>query len=309
MARQPRKQKPEVKQEVNLISLVNRFHSEDACRAYLEELRFPDGVACLKCGSTSISRISTRDQYDCNDCRFRFSITAGTIFHDTHLPLWKWFLAVYTMCESKKGVSANQLKRELAVSYKTAWYLCHRIRNAMAQARADAPRLTDIIEGDETFVGGKTKGKGRGYKGNKALVVGIIQRNGDIILQVKADRSKKTLHEFVLAHTDPKARAIFTDEWPGYEGIGDKDTRHETVNHSQEEYVRGEVHVNSIEGVWSLLKRSIIGAFHHVSIKHLEAYLDELEWRFSHRNNPFLFRDTMRVLIKAENLEYKELTA
>lgn len=112
-----------------------------------------------------------------------------------------------------------------------------------------------------------------------------------------------------MKQTDPKAKAIFTDEWPSYKGIGDADTRHETVNHSQDEYVRGEVHINSAENVWSLLKRSIIGAFHHVSVKHLDAYLDELEWRFSNRNNPFLFRDTMRELVKAENLEYKELTA
>ena len=309
MARKPREYKPEVVQEINLISLVDRFHSEDACRQYLEELRWPNGVACVRCGSVSISRISTRDQYDCNSCRYRFSVTSNTIFHDTHLPLWKWFLAVYTMVESKKGVSANQIKRELGISYKTAWFLCHRIRNAMAQARADAPKLTDIIEVDETYVGGKVEGKGRGYKGNKALVVGIVQRKGQVILRVRADRSRETLHEFILSATDPKARAIFTDEWPAYDGIADGDTRHETVNHSQEEYVRGEVHINTAESVWSLLKRSIIGAFHHVSVKHLDAYLDELEWRFSNRENPFQFRDTMSELIKAENVEYKELIA
>lgn len=307
--RRPRTQKPEVKQEINLISLVDRFHSEDACRTYLEDIRWPDGLACLRCGSISISRISTRGQFDCNSCRYRFSVTSGSIFHDTRLPLWKWFLAVYTIIESKKGVSANQIKRELGVSYKTAWYLCHRIRNAMAQVRENPEPLEGIIEVDETWVGGKTEGKGHGYKGNKALVVGLVERNGDIVLQVAADRTRKTLHEIILSRTDPKAQAIFTDDWPAYRGIGDADTRHETVNHSADEYVRGEVHTNTVEGVWSLLKRSIIGSFHHVSIKHLDAYLDELEWRFSNRNNPFLFRDTMRVLVSAENLEYKELTA
>lgn len=307
--RRPRKQKPEVRQEINLVELIDRFHSEDACRAYIEDLRWPDGMACLRCGSTSVSRISTRDQLDCNSCRYRFSITSGTIFHDTHLPLWKWFLAVYTICESKKGVSANQIKRELGVAYKTAWYLNHRIRNAMVQVREDAPKLTDVIEADETWVGGKVEGKGHGYKGNKALVVGVVQRGGDVILQVVNDRTRKTLHEFVLSNTDPKAKAIFTDDWPAYKGLEDHDTRHDTVNHSIDEYVRGEVHTNTIEGVWSLLKRSIVGAFHHVSIKHLDAYLDELEWRFSNRNNPFLFRDTMRVLVAAESLQYSELTA
>lgn len=307
--RRPRKQKPDVRQEINLVELIDRFHSEDACREYLEDLRWPNGMACMRCGSTSVSRISTRDQLDCNSCRNRFSITSGTIFHDTHLPLWKWFLAVYTICESKKGVSANQIKRELGVAYKTAWYLNHRIRNAMAQAREDAPKLTGILEADETWVGGKTEGMRHGYKGNKALVIGVVQRGGDVILRVAEDRTRKTLHEFILSNTDPKAKAIFTDDWPAYDGLADADTKHETVNHSIDEYVRGEVHTNTVEGVWSLLKRSIVGAFHHVSIKHLDAYLDELEWRFSNRNNPFLFRDTMRVLVSAENLEYKELTA
>lgn len=137
----------------------------------------------------------------------------------------------------------------------------------------------------------------------------MVQRGGEIVLRIADDRTRKTLHEIVLKQTDPKAVAIFTDEWPAYAGIGDHDTRHETVNHSQDEYVHGEVHTNTIEGVWSLLKRSIIGAFHHVSIKHLDAYLDELEWRFSNRENPFMFRDTMQELVKAENLEYKELIA
>jgi transposase-like protein len=311
MARNPRRQKPEVKQEINLIALIQRFRSEDACREYLEELRWPDGVKCLRCDSSSVSRISTRDQLDCNSCRYRFSVTTGTIFHDTHLPLWKWFLAVYIMMKSKKGVSANQLKRELDVSYKTAWYLCHRIRAALNQVRDGEARvlLSGIIEMDETWVGGKVEGQGKGYKGNKALVVGVVQRNGEIVLQIATDRTRKTQHEIALRHISPEAEAIFTDEWPTYAGIGDHDTRHETVNHRTDEYVRGEVYTNIVEGVWSLLKRPIIGSFHHVSVKHLDAYLDELEWRFSNRENPFLFRDTMRELVKAENLEYKELTA
>ena len=309
MARRPRKQKPEVKQDMNLVKLVERFHSEDACRTYLEELRWPDGIACPRCGDTSVSIVHERHQYDCNSCRYQFSVMSGTIFHDTHLPLWKWFLAVYTMVESKKGVSANQIKRELNVAYRTAWYLCHRIRDAMAQSRKKAAPLSGIVESDETWVGGRVEGKGRGYKGNKALVVGIVQRGGDVILKVADDQSRQTLHEFVLSNTDPKAKAIFTDEWPAYQGIGDEDTRHETVNHSIEEWVRGEVHTNTVEGVWSLLKRAIVGAYHHVSVKHLDAYLDELEWRFSNRENPFLFRETMRQLVKATNLEYSQLTA
>ncbi len=150
---------------------------------------------------------------------------------------------------------------------------------------------------------------GKGSTGNKALVVGVVQRGGQVVLQVSTDRSRKTLHEIALKHIAPEAEAIFTDDWPAYAGIGDADTRHETVNHSQDEYVRGNVHTNTVEGVWSLLKRSIIGAFHHVSVKHLDAYLDELEWRFSNRENPFLFRDTMKKLIGSQALTYQDLIA
>src|SRR5262249_49388 len=160
-----RKQKPEVKQEINLCELVERFGSEGCCRQYLEELRWPNGIQCPRCGHQGVSEIVDRNQYDCNKCRYQFSVTAGTIFHDRPLPLWKWFLTAYMMIEAKKGVSANQVKRTISVSYKTAWYLCHRIRAAMGAAQNG--QLDGILEVDETLVGGKTRGKGHGYTGNK----------------------------------------------------------------------------------------------------------------------------------------------
>ena len=294
-------------QEMNLVKLIQEFADETACREYLEELRWPNGIACPRCGSLSISRISTRNQLDCSDCDCRFSVTAGTMFHDSHLSLTKWFLATYMMMEAKKGISANQLKRTLGINYRTAWYLCHRIRAAIEEA--SPVKLKGIVEVDETFVGGETKGKGRGYKGNKAVVVGAVQRDGKIMLQVVPDRSRNTLHAFIDHAVDDSAEAIHTDDWAPYQGIGDDDTRHETVNHSIGEYVRGDVHTNSVENVWSLLKRSIIGSYHKVSVKHLDAYLDELEWRFNNRDNPWLFRDTLLKLLHSDNLEYKELTA
>ena len=311
-SRRPREYKPETKFDMNLMKLVDQFHNDGQCRERLEELRWPDGAICPRCDGKSHTFDSQRYVYDCRSCGYQFSVLSGTMFHDTHLPLRKWFMAVYLMCESKKGMSANQMKRTLDIkTYKTAWYLCHRIRAAMNATREGEARvlLTGTIEMDETWVGGKVEGMGKGYTGNKALVVGVVQRGGQVVLQISTDRSRKTLHEIALKHIAPEAEAIFTDEWPAYAGIGDHDTRHETVNHSQDEYVRGNVHTNTVEGVWSLLKRSIIGAFHHVSIKHLDAYLDELEWRFSNRENPYLFRDTLQQLLKAENLEYRELTA
>ncbi len=296
-----------ITETINLVSLVERFRSEDSCRMYLESLRWPDGVICPRCSHPSVTAIEDRGQHSCNKCAYHFSVTSNTIMHDTHLPLWKWFLATYTMSESKKGVSANQLKRMLGVSYKTAWYLCHRIRAAMAEV--NAAKLLGTVEVDETFVGGVRHGVGSGSREGKTLVIGAMERNGDIRLQVIDDRTRRTLHQFIRDHVDDRAKRIITDEWYPYRGIGDADTRHETVNHAQGEYVRGDVYTNSVENVWSLLKRSIVGSFHHVSEKHLDAYLDELEWRFNNRDNPYLFRDTLMKLITSTNITYERLTS
>ena len=291
------------KQEMNIMKLVEQYNSDDACREVLTKLHWPDGVTCPRCSGKSIRNSYTRDQFDCADCGYQFSVITGTIFKDTHLSLQKWFVAIYLMVESKKGISANQMKRTLNVSYKTAWYLCHRIRATMI---TDGKRLNGIVEVDETWIGGKQKGVGHGYKGNKVLAVGAVEREGNVLQAIKhADRN--TLHKFIHSHTAPDTEAIYTDEWPAYKGIADADTRHETVNHKAEEWVRGDVHTNSIENIWSLLKRSIVGSYHQVSKKHLDAYLDELEWRFNNRENPYLFRDTLLKLINSENLTYQEL--
>ena len=293
----------------NLLTIIDQYGSDAKCREMLEKLRWPSGVACLRCGSLGVSDIAGRNQYDCNDCRYQFSVTAGTIMHDSHLPLHKWFLAIYLMCESKKGISALQVKRTLDVAYKTAWYLCHRIRQAMGNDPFEGPTLLGIVEVDETLIGGKTRGKGRAYKGNKTWVAGAIQRNGGIRLERIPDTRRNTLHGFINRTVKDEAEAIYTDELASYLGIEDHNTRHETVNHSAEEWVVGDVHTNSIEGVWSLFKRSIIGAFHKISAKHLDRYLDELEWRYNNRDNDHIFLYTLRRMVNTEHLEYKELVA
>jgi len=291
---------------IDLLTLMDRFHSEERCLEYLQGLRWPNGVRCPRCDSDKISRIVKRAQYDCDSCRYQFSVKAGTIFHDSHLPLRKWFAAVYLMCEARKGVSANQLKRTLKVAYKTAWYLCHRIRAALKDA--DTEPLEGTVEVDETFIGGRMKGKGRGYTDNKSMVLGALQRDGAIRLTVGERRDRKTLHGFIEKHA-PDAENVYTDDYAAYKGIEDEKTKHETVNHSEGEYVRGEVYTNSIEGAFSLFKRSIVGAYHQVSVKHLPAYLDEFEFRFDNRENPYLFRDTLLRLIKSESLKYETLTS
>ncbi|MDX6697227.1 MAG: hypothetical protein QOE65_624 [Solirubrobacteraceae bacterium] len=287
--------------EMNLPELIERFGSEDKCRAYLEALRWPDGVVCPRCEGTTISRIVKRNQFDCDSCRYQFSVTAGTLFHDSHLPLWKWFLAIYLIGESKKGMSAKQLQRMLKVSYKTAWYLCHRIRDAMGDD--EQPLLSGTVEVDETLIGGKRPGMGAGYRANKSSAVGAIERGGELRLRLVSNRGRSNLHNFIRDNVGD-AKAIYTDDWKAYDGIADSDTPHETVNHSAEEWVRGDVHTNSMESAWSLFKRGVIGTYHQISVKHLPAYLDEMEFRF---NNPYLFRDTLLVMLHGDALPYRKL--
>ncbi len=255
-------------------------------------MRWPDGIKCPRCSSAKISRIVKRDTFDCDECRYQFSVRVNTIFHDSPLPLWKWFPAVFMMIQARKGVSSNQLKRTLGVSYKTAWYLTHRIRKAMQEM--NAIKLFGTVEVDETYVGGKNRGKGIAAKlDNKTMVLGAVERGGRIRLRVDKRADRKTLRKFIDENVAGYVKNIYTDQWKAYGDMNDFDTKHETVDHSKEEWVRGDVHTNTVEGVWSLFKRSIIGSYHQVSAKHLDAYLDEFEWRFNNRKNVNLFRDTI----------------
>lgn len=310
---------------MNLIRLIEDYNTDAECRATLEKLRWPDGVRCPRCDSAEAWRADPRKQYDCKGCGYQFSVTSGTMLHDSHLPLRKWLVAVYLMCEAKKGMSALQLKRTLGVSYKTAWYLCQRIRAAMGSAEA-AP-LTGVVEADETWIGGKAKnmhakdrerlGVGAGFVGNKVQVLGAIQRGEDgkpsqVRLAVAGAKGKRAdvarLHEFIAATVHDDATAVYTDENEGYLGVGDENTVHATVNHSEGKWVEGDVHTNSAESAWSLFKRGVVGSYHRLSTKHLDAYLGEFEWRFNGRQNPYLFRDTLARLVAAEALPYAKLT-
>ena len=296
---------------INLVSLIEKYGDDDKCREALEKIRWPDGVACPRCGDCSVSELREYDKWDCNSCRYQFTVTAGTIMHGSHLPLFKWFLAIYLMVESKKGISALQMKRTLGVAYKTAWHLCHRIREAMGNDPFTGPTLFGVVEVDETFVGGLQSGKGRGPYSttNKSIVVGAVQRDGKIRLEHIENTRKATLHDFIRRTVKDEAQAIHTDEFLSYTGIGDHNTRHETVQHNLNEWVVGDVHTNSVEGVWSLFKRSIMGSFHKISAKHMDRYLEELEWRFNNRDNPFIFRDTLRRIMDTDALTYEALTA
>lgn len=302
------------RQDMNLVNLIERYGDDDRCRAFLEKLRWPEGVRCPRCGFDKISQVKARSQFDCDSCRYQFSVTSGTVLHDTHLPLWKWFLAVYLMCESRKGMSANQLKRTLGVgSYKTAWYLCHRIRSAMIEASPEM--LSGIVEADETYVGGKQHGfvtkreAARKRMSNKTVVLGAIERGGKLRVRAVANAKQGTIRGFLHDTVADEAEAIYTDSHHSYRGIDDENTRHEYVDHSADEWVRGDVHTNSIESAWSLFDRAVIGSYHKLSRKHLPAYLQEFEFRFNNRENPYLFRDTLLALLSADALTYSKLTA
>ncbi len=259
----------------------------------------------------SVSNVEKRPVYDCNHCRYQFSVTVQTVMENTKLPLWKWFLAAYLMCESKKGISANQLKRMLRISYKTAWHLCHRIRAAMGSI-AENP-LSGVVEVDETYMGGSTDGrrgkrskgkKRRGRGTDKTMVVGAVQREGQIRLKVTPGRAtKKTLHKFVEDHAG-EAERVITDGYRGYRGI----PGHEWIDKDKDGYVSaGGVNTQAIESVWSLFKRSVVGTYHNMSTKHLPAYLDEMEWRFNNRGNEYMFRDTMLAMLGCGPVPYQEL--
>jgi transposase-like protein len=298
-----------MKNSVNLCSLIEQFGSEKKCREYLEALRWPDAIMCPRCSSGKISRIADRNQFDCDACRYQFSVTAGTIFNDSHLPLWKWFLCVYLLCESRKGMSANQIKRTLGISYKTAWYLCHRVRAAMKEVNPEP--LDGVVEMDETFVGGAKRGRENRLK-NKEVVIGIKQRDGELRFFHAEDVKSGTLAKYIRENVSKEVQVIMTDEWNAYpKAIRESGTgaEHKTVNHFAGIYAMGDITTNGIESAFSLLKRGIVGSWHKVSAKHLEAYLDEMTFRFNNRHNPYLFRDTMLKLIEAPVLEYKKLTA
>jgi transposase-like protein len=300
---------------VDLLSLMEDFDTDAECRAYIEEMRWPNGVACPRCQSKSISRIKARKVFECDTCRYQFSVTAGTIFHDSHLPLPKWFLAIFLITESRKGMSALQLKRLLKVSYKTAWYLCHRIREAM---RDDNPApLAGTVEVDETYIGGKWRGTNGGrddgrkdWRDRKTMVLGAIERGGNVRMSTGAGPTREVLNQFIRANVADNCARIYTDEWRGYNDLDRQDTPvHETVQHNVHEYVRGDVHTNTIESAFGLFKRAVIGSFHQVSVKHLDRYLDEFEFRYNNRKNAYLFRDTLLRLTKGNALPYDKLTA
>lgn len=296
---------------MNLIDINTLFGTEDKCRELLTRLRFPEGPHCLRCKGPVAELETEKQLFYCKDCDYQFSVTAGTVFNDSHLPLVKWFAATLLLCEAKKGMSACQIQRTLGIgSYKTAWYLCHRIRHAMVQT--DKPMLDGKVELDATYVGGVNKGKGRIAKNdNKEVVIGIRKRGGDLRFFHAKDAKAGTLAQYIRENISEDVEVIFTDDAAAnpvaIRKAGVKN--HQTIVHSKGSYVVGDIHTNTVESAFSLLKRGILGTWHRVSAKHLPAYLEEMEFRFNRRKRSDLFLDTLRHMVTAPVLTFERLTA
>jgi transposase-like protein len=269
--------------------------TEDEARETIERIIWPNGPVCAHCGATeNVTRLQGKAHrsglFQCNNCHEQFTVTVGTIFEDSHLPLRKWLMAFALLCSAKKGISALQLQRELDLgSYRTAWHLAHRIRLAMSREPL-AGLLKGRVEVDETYVGGKPRPeagaapskRGRGTK--KTPVVALVERNGRVRAHTVDHVDGATLKQAIRDNVDRNSM-ILTDEFASYRGIGDEFRwGHFTVNHSAGEYARGGAHTNTAESFFALLKRGVIGSFHHISKQHLDRYCDEFSFRWDHRS-------------------------
>jgi len=292
---------------MTLVDISRMYPTDERCRELLARLRWPNGVECTRCKGKNIASLNGYGKYWCAECSYQFSVAVDTIFHDSHLPLTKWFLAAYLITESRKGISANQVKRMLGISYKTAWFLCHRIRSAMLDT--ERKMLDGIVEIDETYVGGKPRVNRPRRK--KQVVVGIRKRGGELRLVRVSNATAKSIRKVINDNVSQDVDVIITDESVVYPFALDKGQRriHKTIRHKDKIYVSGKIHTNTVENSFSLLKRGIIGTWHNVSVKHLPAYLEEMVFRFNRRKRSDLFLDTLRHMITAPALTFENLTA
>jgi transposase-like protein len=274
----------------SLYDLFEAFPDEQSCLDHFRAIRWRDGEFCPYCGDGRIYHFSDRKTFKCRACRQRFSIKVGTIFEDTKLPLRKWFAAIWMIANHPKGIASTTLAKDLKITQKTAWFVLHRLRHAARTDSFNAP-LKGAVEADTTYVGGKEKNKhaadrtgGTQGGSGKAIVLGVIEREGELRAEHIADTKAKTVHSYVKANVE-KGSALMTDEDRSFLGMDGHFDVH-AVNHSAGEYVRlgGFVHTNSIESVWAQLKRQIIGVHHWVSPRHLQKYVDEMSWRFNRRD-------------------------
>jgi transposase-like protein len=290
------------------------FQNDDKAREYLEAIRWPNGPACPHCGVIGDhyrleGEAHRKGLLKCKDCRKQFSVTVGTVFERSKIPLSKWLMAAYLLCSSKKGMSSHQLHRTLGVTYKTAWFLTHRIREAMKDESADqlgGPGSSGIVEADETYFG-KNKGHGKGAHINKKeKIVALVERNGRVRAFHARTVTAETLKP-ILKKQIAKSARLMTDSAGLYHKIGKAFSSHETVNHFEKEYARGDVTTNTVEGYFGILKRGIGGVYHHVSPEHLQRYVNEFSFRYNNRT-ALAVNDTQRAINVLAGIGGKRLT-
>ena len=311
--------------DLNLATMAGLFSDENKAREFLEAKRWPDGPHCPHCGEHEPYKLEPKATskrpvrpgvYKCRGCRKQFTVRIGTIFEESKIPLRKWLMAIHLMTSSKKGVSSHQIAREVGVTQKTAWFLCHRIREAMREEPLSSMidvdsscKLSGIIEADETYVGGKPRYKGKGTRGrpgensNKKPLLVLIERDGRAVAKPVDNVSSKELQTEFDKYVDKGSSRLMTDEWPSYRPIGKEFASHEVVKHLGKEFARGDVHCNSAESFFALLKRGHYGIFHQLSKEHLHRYCNEFSFRWSHRK----ISDGERMVKAIEGAEGKRL--
>jgi transposase-like protein len=305
------------KSTISTFELFALIPDQETARVYLETRLWPNGTICPTCEGQD--RITTRKGgfYRCNKCKLDFTIRTGTIFERSHVPLHKWVYAMYLMVTARKGISSMQLAKEIGITQKSAWFMLQRLREACGTTGSGG-KLSGLVEIDECFVGGKEANKheskklkmGRGTVG-KAVVLGIRERNGRTLAMTVVNTDKGTLQGAVLENVET-ASVILTDEHSAYVGLGDVFLAHETVNHSAGEYQRGFASTNGVESVWALLKRSIYGTWHQVSIKHLDRYVNEVSFRLNAgavKQHTLDRLDSFVDAVDGKRLTYARLTA
>ena len=297
---------------MNILNVINRFQTQDSCIDHLESIRYKDDAYCPHCGSIDVARKADGQRvgrWNCHDCQASFNVLSGTIFQGTHLPLQKWFCAIAIIVNAKKSLSSHQLSRDLSISQSSAWYMQQRIRSEMVTKQGRI-LLKGIIEADETYVGGKPRNRnrkpekppengdgktspknkrGRGTK--KTAVIGAVERGGNVVARVANDLSGKGVLAFIQGAIDPNSSTLVTDEYKSYNVVR-RIMNHAVIHHSKH-YSDGAIHTNTIEGVWSLLKRAWYGSHHHYTKRYTPLYVAEACYKYNHRKDTHAFDSFM----------------